>query len=159
MKVYSLYVFIVFWCFWDVMIFGEYNLKMDYMNMDMISYRTLGIIWKMRTLFMGCRMMMFWGLFWFTVLMMFILMLTRFFAWFSTLKYREMTMDVQEPTNLLVHTAKASAVSESLNKKPTMKRVSWFHLNFCVWWLIFNKVHLYGWFSYIFFLTTVFDIC
>ncbi|KAK2366213.1 Zinc-finger domain of monoamine-oxidase A repressor R1 protein [Trifolium repens] len=38
-------------------------------------------------------------------------------------QYREMTMDVQEPTNLLVHTAKASAVSESLNKKPTMKRV------------------------------------
>jgi hypothetical protein len=62
----------------------KYNLKMDYMN----SYGILGIIWKKRTLLMACKMMMFWGLFWlarncvwlwFTVLIMFILMLTRFF--------------------------------------------------------------------------------
>jgi hypothetical protein len=33
-------------------------------------------------------------------------------------------MEGQEPTNLSVHTAEASAVPESRSKKPTTKRVS-----------------------------------
>ncbi|KAK2420262.1 Zinc-finger domain of monoamine-oxidase A repressor R1 protein [Trifolium repens] len=38
-------------------------------------------------------------------------------------QFREMTMEGQEPTNLSVHTAEASAVPESRSKKPTTKRV------------------------------------
>jgi hypothetical protein len=96
--VYEGLLFLCFSCFLVFLrcdnFWREYNLKMGYMNMDMIFYGTLGIVWKMRTLLMGSRMMMmFWGLFWlcwwvlawncvwlwFTVLIMFILMLTRFF--------------------------------------------------------------------------------
>lgn len=98
MKVYSVcYLFYDFWyvfvLFWDVVISGGstfwtlvYDLLWD-----------TGIIWKMCTLLIGCRMTMFWGLIWLAwncVGIWFpVLMLTHLFTWFSTLKCRQKTMD------------------------------------------------------------------
>lgn len=98
MKVYSVcFLFYDFWYVCFILRCGDFWREHILNTGYMTYYGTLGIIWKMCALLIGCRMLMICGLIWLPwncIGIWFpVLMLTHLFTWFSTLKCRQKTLD------------------------------------------------------------------